>query len=70
MQESNDFGFLSVHSSDDVDETLYFMRTVFYAIFSSTEEIAHTPRDEVLVDIDDKEPLIPGQVWSVFLSAT
>ncbi|XP_077084356.1 dysferlin isoform X5 [Siphateles boraxobius] len=25
------------------------------------EDIAHTPRDEVLVDIDDKEPLIPGQ---------
>ncbi|RXN21575.1 dysferlin isoform X5 [Labeo rohita] len=25
------------------------------------EAIAHTPRDEVLVDIDDKEPLIPGQ---------
>lgn len=46
------------------------MRTVFYGIFSSTEEIAHTPRDEVLVDIDDKEPLIPGQVWSVFLPAT
>ncbi|XP_016103318.1 dysferlin [Sinocyclocheilus grahami] len=25
------------------------------------EAIAHTPRDDVLVDIDDKEPLIPGQ---------
>ncbi|XP_026122901.1 dysferlin-like isoform X5 [Carassius auratus] len=25
------------------------------------EPIAHTPRDDVLVDIDDKEPLIPGQ---------
>ncbi|XP_042583375.1 dysferlin isoform X5 [Cyprinus carpio] len=25
------------------------------------EAIAHTPTDDVLVDIDDKEPLIPGQ---------
>uniref|UniRef100_A0A671MDC5 Dysferlin-like n=1 Tax=Sinocyclocheilus anshuiensis TaxID=1608454 RepID=A0A671MDC5_9TELE len=33
-----------------------------YGIFPSTEAIAHTPRDDVLVDIDDKEPLIPGQV--------
>ncbi|XP_035375572.1 dysferlin isoform X3 [Electrophorus electricus] len=26
------------------------------------EEIAVTPRDDVLIDIDDKEPLIPGQL--------
>ncbi|XP_066536467.1 dysferlin isoform X2 [Hoplias malabaricus] len=26
------------------------------------EEIAQTPRDDVLIDIDDKEPLIPGQL--------
>ncbi|XP_030635858.1 dysferlin isoform X2 [Chanos chanos] len=26
------------------------------------DEIPHTPRDEVLIDIDDKEPLIPGQL--------
>lgn len=48
----------------------WWCRWNIYGIFSLTEEIAHTPRDEVLVDIDDKEPLIPGQVWSVFLSAT
>ncbi|XP_050970043.1 dysferlin isoform X7 [Labeo rohita] len=40
------------------------------------EAIAHTPRDEVLVDIDDKEPLIPGQQdefmdwWSKFYAST
>jgi len=67
MQYFLDFSLVSltvssVHCSNDVVETLYFMRTVFYGIFSSTEEIAHTPRDEVLVDIDDKEPLIPVQV--------
>ncbi len=39
---------------------------IMYGIFPSTEAIAQTPRDDVLVDIDDKEPLIPGQVWLVF----
>ncbi|XP_059384657.1 dysferlin-like isoform X9 [Carassius carassius] len=40
------------------------------------EAIAHTPRDDVLVDIDDKEPLIPGQQdefmdwWSKFYAST
>ncbi|XP_043099944.1 dysferlin isoform X8 [Puntigrus tetrazona] len=39
------------------------------------EAIAHTPRDDVLVDIDDKEPLIPGQDefmdwWSKFYAST
>ncbi|XP_052416117.1 dysferlin isoform X8 [Carassius gibelio] len=39
------------------------------------EPIAHTPRDDVLVDIDDKEPLIPGQDefmdwWSKFYAST
>ncbi|XP_073692733.1 dysferlin [Garra rufa] len=40
------------------------------------EAITHTPRDEVLVDIDDKEPLIPGQQdefmdwWSKFYAST
>ncbi|XP_026122904.1 dysferlin-like isoform X8 [Carassius auratus] len=40
------------------------------------EPIAHTPRDDVLVDIDDKEPLIPGQQdefmdwWSKFYAST
>jgi len=62
MQYFLDFSLVSLTVSNDVVETLYFMRTVFYGIFSSTEEIAHTPRDEVLVDIDDKEPLIPVQV--------
>lgn len=33
--------------------------------FVAEEAIAPTPRDEVLIDIDDKEPLIPGQVSSV-----
>uniref|UniRef100_A0A8C1UB76 Dysferlin, limb girdle muscular dystrophy 2B (autosomal recessive) n=1 Tax=Cyprinus carpio TaxID=7962 RepID=A0A8C1UB76_CYPCA len=37
--------------------------------------IAHTPRDDFLVDIDDKEPLIPGQDefmdwWSKFYAST
>uniref|UniRef100_A0A8C2JZ59 Dysferlin, limb girdle muscular dystrophy 2B (autosomal recessive) n=1 Tax=Cyprinus carpio TaxID=7962 RepID=A0A8C2JZ59_CYPCA len=38
--------------------------------------IAHTPRDDFLVDIDDKEPLIPGQQdefmdwWSKFYAST
>ncbi|XP_060730490.1 dysferlin isoform X3 [Tachysurus vachellii] len=26
------------------------------------ETIPHTPRDDILIDIDDKEPLIPGQL--------
>ncbi|XP_037402227.1 dysferlin isoform X3 [Pygocentrus nattereri] len=26
------------------------------------DEVAQTPRDDVLIDIDDKEPLIPGQL--------
>uniref|UniRef100_A0A672Q3R7 Dysferlin-like n=1 Tax=Sinocyclocheilus grahami TaxID=75366 RepID=A0A672Q3R7_SINGR len=40
------------------------------------EAIAHTPRDDFLVDIDDKEPLIPGQQdefmdwWSKFYAST
>ncbi|XP_058637227.1 dysferlin isoform X7 [Onychostoma macrolepis] len=39
------------------------------------EAIAQTPRDDVLVDIDDKEPLIPGQDefmdwWSKFYAST
>ncbi|XP_056605423.1 dysferlin isoform X9 [Triplophysa dalaica] len=40
------------------------------------EAIAPTPRDEVLIDIDDKEPLIPGQQdefmdwWSKFYAST
>ncbi|KAJ8262602.1 hypothetical protein GJAV_G00168250 [Gymnothorax javanicus] len=40
------------------------------------EEICQTPRDDVLIDIDDKEPLIPGQEeefmdwWSKFYAAT
>uniref|UniRef100_A0A672R8T9 Dysferlin-like n=1 Tax=Sinocyclocheilus grahami TaxID=75366 RepID=A0A672R8T9_SINGR len=39
------------------------------------EAIAHTPRDDVLVDIDDKEPLIPGQDdfmdwWSKLYAST
>ncbi|XP_056605419.1 dysferlin isoform X6 [Triplophysa dalaica] len=39
------------------------------------EAIAPTPRDEVLIDIDDKEPLIPGQDefmdwWSKFYAST
>uniref|UniRef100_A0A672Q9E7 Dysferlin-like n=1 Tax=Sinocyclocheilus grahami TaxID=75366 RepID=A0A672Q9E7_SINGR len=47
-----------------------------YGIFPSTEAIAHTPRDDFLVDIDDKEPLIPGQQdefmdwWSKFYAST
>uniref|UniRef100_A0A672R9G5 Dysferlin-like n=1 Tax=Sinocyclocheilus grahami TaxID=75366 RepID=A0A672R9G5_SINGR len=46
-----------------------------YGIFPSTEAIAHTPRDDVLVDIDDKEPLIPGQDdfmdwWSKLYAST
>uniref|UniRef100_A0AAR2JTJ9 C2 domain-containing protein n=1 Tax=Pygocentrus nattereri TaxID=42514 RepID=A0AAR2JTJ9_PYGNA len=39
-------------------------------------EVAQTPRDDVLIDIDDKEPLIPGQDdefmdwWSKFYAST
>ncbi|KAI5609942.1 dysferlin isoform X9 [Silurus asotus] len=40
------------------------------------EPIPHTPRDDILIDIDDKEPLIPGQEdefmdwWSKFYAST
>ncbi|TSL34631.1 Dysferlin [Bagarius yarrelli] len=40
------------------------------------ESIPHTPRDDILIDIDDKEPLIPGQEdefmdwWSKFYAST
>ncbi|XP_076829501.1 dysferlin isoform X11 [Brachyhypopomus gauderio] len=40
------------------------------------DEVAITPRDDVLIDIDDKEPLIPGQEenvmdwWSKFYAST
>ncbi|KAL6490640.1 hypothetical protein MHYP_G00009850 [Metynnis hypsauchen] len=40
------------------------------------DEVAQTPRDDVLIDIDDKEPLIPGQDdefmdwWSKFYAST
>ncbi|XP_064199858.1 dysferlin isoform X7 [Anguilla rostrata] len=40
------------------------------------EEILQTPRDDVLIDIDDKQPLIPGQEeefmdwWSKFYAST
>ncbi|XP_062850251.1 dysferlin isoform X2 [Trichomycterus rosablanca] len=40
------------------------------------ERIPHTPRDDVLIDIDDKEPLISGQEeefmdwWSKFYAST
>ncbi|KAJ8392183.1 hypothetical protein AAFF_G00077510 [Aldrovandia affinis] len=40
------------------------------------DEICQTPRDDVLIDIDDKEPLIPGQEeefmdwWSKFYAST
>lgn len=27
------------------------------------DDVSLTPRDDVLIDIDDKEPLIPAQVW-------
>jgi len=27
------------------------------------DDVSLTPRDDVLIDIDDKEPLIPVQVW-------
>ena len=30
-----------------------------------SEEVVQTPRDDVLIDIDDKEPLITSQVGSV-----
>uniref|UniRef100_A0A8C1ZPS1 Dysferlin, limb girdle muscular dystrophy 2B (autosomal recessive) n=1 Tax=Cyprinus carpio TaxID=7962 RepID=A0A8C1ZPS1_CYPCA len=58
-------GQCTVHSLNDI-----------YDIFPSTEAIAHTPTDDVLVDIDDKEPLIPGQQdefmdwWSKFYAST
>ncbi|KAM6949272.1 LOW QUALITY PROTEIN: dysferlin [Aplochiton taeniatus] len=41
-----------------------------------TDEAVHTPRDDVLIDIDDKEPLITGQEeefmdwWSKFYAST
>lgn len=28
------------------------------------DDVSLTPRDDVLIDIDDKEPLIPIQVWN------
>ncbi|XP_072543803.1 dysferlin isoform X5 [Salminus brasiliensis] len=40
------------------------------------DEVPQTPRDDVLIDIDDKEPLIPGQDeefmdwWSKFYAST
>lgn len=27
------------------------------------DDVSLTPRDDVLIDIDDKEPLLPAQVW-------
>lgn len=42
-----------------------FNNLSYYSV--AEEAIAPTPRDEVLIDIDDKEPLIPGQVSSVSL---
>uniref|UniRef100_A0A8C2K2R5 Dysferlin, limb girdle muscular dystrophy 2B (autosomal recessive) n=1 Tax=Cyprinus carpio TaxID=7962 RepID=A0A8C2K2R5_CYPCA len=62
-------GQCTVHS-------LNAFRCHIYGIFPSTEAIAHTPRDDFLVDIDDKEPLIPGQQdefmdwWSKFYAST
>lgn len=29
------------------------------------DDVSLTPRDDVLIDIDDKEPLIPVQVWRI-----
>lgn len=29
----------------------------------TADDVSLTPRDDVLIDIDDKEPLIPVQVW-------
>lgn len=31
------------------------------------DDVSLTPRDDVLIDIDDKEPLIPIQVWKMRL---
>lgn len=31
------------------------------------DDVSLTPRDDVLIDIDDKEPLIPVQVWKKLL---
>uniref|UniRef100_A0A9J7ZGU4 Dysferlin, limb girdle muscular dystrophy 2B (autosomal recessive) n=1 Tax=Cyprinus carpio carpio TaxID=630221 RepID=A0A9J7ZGU4_CYPCA len=62
-------GQCTVHSLNE-------FRCHIYDIFPSTEAIAHTPTDDVLVDIDDKEPLIPGQQdefmdwWSKFYAST
>uniref|UniRef100_A0A8C1UDY6 Dysferlin, limb girdle muscular dystrophy 2B (autosomal recessive) n=1 Tax=Cyprinus carpio TaxID=7962 RepID=A0A8C1UDY6_CYPCA len=62
-------GQCTVHSLNE-------FRCHIYGIFPSTEAIAHTPRDDFLVDIDDKEPLIPGQQdefmdwWSKFYAST
>ena len=33
--------------------------------FEPTGQMAPTPRDDILIDIDDKEPLIPAQVRSL-----
>lgn len=45
---------------------------VIFLIFFFTETIPHTPRDDVLIDIDDKEPLIPGQVefFSLYIGSS
>ncbi len=48
---------------------IIFYAYIMYGIFPLAEAIAQTPRDDVLVDIDDKEPLIPGQVWLVFFTS-
>uniref|UniRef100_A0A8B9EJU5 Dysferlin n=1 Tax=Anser cygnoides TaxID=8845 RepID=A0A8B9EJU5_ANSCY len=31
------------------------------------DDVSLTPRDDVLIDIDDKEPLLPAQVWKKLL---
>uniref|UniRef100_A0A671MDE0 Dysferlin-like n=1 Tax=Sinocyclocheilus anshuiensis TaxID=1608454 RepID=A0A671MDE0_9TELE len=54
-------GQCTVHSLNEWMNIILYAYSI-YGIFPSTEAIAHTPRDDVLVDIDDKEPLIPGQV--------
>uniref|UniRef100_A0A8C2DE20 Dysferlin, limb girdle muscular dystrophy 2B (autosomal recessive) n=1 Tax=Cyprinus carpio TaxID=7962 RepID=A0A8C2DE20_CYPCA len=68
------FLFLKVHSLTRWMIIILYAYSI-YDIFPSTEAIAHTPTDDVLVDIDDKEPLIPGQDefmdwWSKFYAST
>uniref|UniRef100_A0A8C2DCC9 Dysferlin, limb girdle muscular dystrophy 2B (autosomal recessive) n=1 Tax=Cyprinus carpio TaxID=7962 RepID=A0A8C2DCC9_CYPCA len=69
------FLFLKVHSLTRWMIIILYAYSI-YDIFPSTEAIAHTPTDDVLVDIDDKEPLIPGQQdefmdwWSKFYAST